>query len=79
MLMLQRWRHFGIFSIVDKCRSEVADDVISGEVVDKGGTYVLVKYGDSTVTELLDSLAGRTRFTHFCEVFNCILRQNGNS
>ena len=27
-----------------------------------------------TVTELFDSLAGRTRFTHFCAVLGCILQ-----
>ena len=30
------------------------------------------------MAELFDS-AGRTRFTHFCAVFNCILLQTGNS
>ena len=27
------------------------------------------------MVELFDSLAGHTRFTHFCAVFNCTLQQ----
>ena len=60
----------------------IAGDVISGVAVD----YVvwisvqhLVNMG-YTVTELFDSLAGRTRFTHhFCSVFNCILQPTGSN
>ena len=36
-----------VFSNFDICRPEVADDVISGMVVDHAGVYLLAKFGDS--------------------------------
>ena len=69
----------GIFGRILKsgnCRLEVSDNVISGAAVGWVGVDVRVKFDDSTLNsaELFDSLAGRTRFAHFCAVFNCIVQ-----
>ena len=39
--------HFRPFSNLDKCRPQVAGDVISGVVLDLVGMDVSVKFGDS--------------------------------
>ena len=54
---------------------EVADDVIFDVAVDQVGMDVHVKFGDSTLnhSQIIRLVAGHTRFTHFCAVFNWIL------
>ena len=55
---------FGHFPNFDKCRPEIADDVISGMTLGYVGVDVRAKFGDSR----LNSLASWTRFTYFCAV-----------
>ena len=47
MTQSRRRRHFQPFLNFDKCRPEVAGDVISGTAVDFASLEVLVKFGDS--------------------------------
>ena len=70
-----------VVSNIDKCRAEVAGGVISGMAVDGAGADIRVTFGDSTLNNglLIRLLAGRTRFTHFCAVFNCIWQPIGSS
>ena len=51
----------GHFSNFDVCRSEAADDVISGLVLGSVGVDVHKRFGYATLNRLFDSLAGRTR------------------
>ena len=62
------------FSVFHKYRSEVAGDVISGMAVESVSMGVR-----ATVAELFDSLAGRTRFMHFCTAYNGILKPTEKS
>ena len=64
-----------LFLNFEKCRPEVADDVISGLVVEYVCMDSRLKLGDSTLNigRIILNFAGRTSFTHFCAVFNCIL------
>ena len=56
-------------------------DVMSGAAFDYVGMDVRANFCDSRLksAELFGSLASRTRFTHSCAAFNCILQPNGNS
>ena len=66
----------GSFSAVsskfEKCRLEVADDVISGLAVDQVSMDVHVKFGDSMLNsgQIIRLFASCARFTHFCGVLN---------
>ena len=64
-----------VFSNVERCRQEVADDVVSDVAVDYVGMGVRVKFGDSMLNSgrIIQLFVGRTRFTQFCAGFNCIL------
>ena len=67
-------RHFRpFFSNFDKCPPEAARDVVSGVAVNYVGMDVPAKFGDARLN------SGRTRFTHFCTVFNCLLQPTGRA
>ena len=69
---------FGRFSNFDKCRPEVAGDGKSGVALGYVGTDVCANVGDFRLNSgQIIRLFGRTRFTHFCAVFSCILRPTG--
>ena len=72
---------FGCFWNFDKCRPEVADDVISSIPVEPVGMDVLVEFGDSTLNLGLIILlvAGWSCFMHLDAVFSCSLLQTGSS
>ena len=69
-----------VFSNFDKCRQEVADDVIFCAVEGDVGMDVSVKVLDSTLNSgrIIRLIADRTRFAHFCAVVNCILEPTGS-
>ena len=58
----------------NRCRPELAGEVVSGMTVDWVGLVVRVKFGDSTLNSdrIMLRFAGRTGFTRVCAVFNCI-------
>ena len=63
---------FGRFSNLEKCRLDVAEDVISAVAVEMVDMDVHVKCGDSMLksNRIICLFADRTRFTHFCALFN---------
>ena len=67
---------FGLFSNFDKCRQEVADDIIFGVDKEYVGMDIRVLFGDSTLNsdQITRLVAGCSRFTHFCAVVSCILQ-----
>ena len=69
-----------VFSNLEKCRPEVADDVISDAGVDLVGMEVRVKLGDSMLNRgrTIQLFADCTRFTHFFAVFNWIFQPIGS-
>ena len=72
---------FGRFSNLNKCRLEAAGDVISGVVLDYVSMDVPASFGEYKlkVVELFDPLSARTRFAHFCAIFNYILQPTRSS
>ena len=65
----------------DKCRLEVACDVISGVAVDKVGLGVYARFGDSRLnsSRIIRVIAlPDPFFAHFCAVFNCLLQPTGS-
>ena len=71
----------GRFSNYDKCRSEVACDIISGVAVDLVGADVRATcVGSGLNSERNIRLFARPdTFYPFCEVFNCILQPTGSN
>ena len=61
-----------VFPNFDKCRPEVAGDVVSGVAVDWVGLDVCVRFGHSRFNRgrIIRLFAGRTHFAHVCAVFN---------
>ena len=72
---------FCCFSNFDKCRLEVAYDVISSVPVGSVGMDVLVKFGESMLNRglIIRLVADWCRFTHLHAVFNCSLHPTGSS
>ena len=66
----------GFFFATTASRTEMADDVISCAVIHSVGLNVCVKFGDSMLNmgQIIRHFPDRTRFAHFCAVFNCRLR-----
>ena len=60
----------------DNFRPDVVSDVLSGAAIGYVNVDVSVKLDDSTLNigQIVRPFAGRTRFTHFCAVFNYSLR-----
>ena len=54
---------------------------ISDVAVDQVGMDVRVKFGNSILNNgrIIQLVTSHTSFTHFCAVFNCILRSSGSS
>ena len=72
--------NFGRFTNLDKCRPKATGDVISGMAVDHLGTDVRASFGEYKLNSgRIIRLFGRTRFAHFCAVFNKILQQTRSS
>ena len=69
-----------VFRTFGRCRPKAAGGVMSGVAVQQVGLDVRVQYGASKLNSgrIISLFAGRTRFTHFYAVFNCILQPTGN-
>ena len=68
---------FGCFPSFDKCRSEVAGDVISSVAVEYIGMDVRVTFGESGLNSgrIIGLFEGPYPFyARSCPVFNCILQ-----